>query len=333
MTASGRIIGSVPASAGSGAETDDVELPRGELTALLYACTRDHVDYVFDDSIETLAHDDAGVKVTLRSGRAATYEIVIGADGLHSNTRRLAFGPEEQFHRYLGHCFVGFSVPNRFGFDHEAVLINSPGRMAALYAAGSKPELHALLAFRRAMPSRRELDDPEFQLRSVREAFVDPVGPVGWLLERMETASELFYDTLSQIVMPAWSRGRVALVGDAAAAPSFLSGEGTSLALVGGYVLAAELAATGGDHDRALWAYQARLTDYVRRNQALAHTARRLMIPASRAELAVRNLGLRLVPVLTRTGLLDRPRRDAATAVELPALEGTGPPANPARPR
>ena len=318
-TPTGRRIASVPTPSAADADGHgDVELPRGELGALLYEATRHDVEYRFDDSIRNLTQSPTGVTVEFSRGRSEEYDLVVGADGLHSNTRRLVFGPEEPFHRYLGHCFAGFSVPNRFGLDHEVVLTNTPGTMTALYAAGPRPELHALLAFRRASPSRSELADPEFGLRAVREAFAGAQGRTGWLVAEAATADDLFFDTLSQIVMPRWGRGRLALVGDAAAAPSFLSGEGTSLAIVGGYVLAAEIAAAAGDVPRASAAYETRMGDFVRRNQALAHTARRLMLPGSRAELGLRNIGLRFVPLLARSGALDRPVRRAADSVRLP---------------
>jgi 2-polyprenyl-6-methoxyphenol hydroxylase-like FAD-dependent oxidoreductase len=316
---SGKLIAAIPADAGP--DSTELELPRGELTALLYEATRDQVEYRFDDSITALEQQPERVLVQFQSGTVAGYDVVVGADGLHSNTRRLAFGPEEQFHRYLGHCFAGYSVPNLFGFDHEAVLANTPGTMAALYAAGSRPELHALLAFRSPLPTRAELADRQFQLDAVDRAFDGAPGRTAWLLDRMKSADDIFFDTLSQIVMPSWSSGRVTLVGDAAAAPSFLSGEGTSLALVGGYVLAAELAGARGDHQRAMLAYQDRLRDYVRRNQSLAFTSRRLMLPATRTELALRNVGLRLFPLLRRLGGFDRSLQKAASAVELPDLD------------
>ncbi len=320
---SDRTIAVVPSTSGASQENADLELrdlelPRGELTELLYRATAEAVEYVFDDSIAEL--DDVGgvVEVRFRSGRMATYDLVVGADGLHSNTRRLVFGPEQQFHRYLGHCYLGFSVPNRYGLDHEAVLANAPGRMAALYAAGNRPQLHALLAIRCPQPSRAELADPAFGTGIVREAFDDDSDRSRWLTEQLELADDPFFDTVSQIVMPDWSRGRVTLIGDAAAAPSFLSGEGTSLALVGGYALAAELAAAGGDVAQATRAYHDRLRDYVRRNQAIVSTSRRLLLPDTRVELALRNAVLRLTPLLVRLGVFDRAIGPAANAVELP---------------
>lgn len=320
MHPDGRRIATVKAPTGARDPADadiDIEVPRGDLTALLYEATRNRVDYLFDDSIATLDQHPGGIDIAFRSGRTGTYDLVIGADGLHSNTRRLAFGPEEQFHHYLGHCFAGFSVPNRFGLDHEVVLINTPGTMAALYAAGSRPDLHALLAFRSPLPSRAELADRNFQIHALTRAFAHQGERTDWLLAQLVDAPDLFFDTLSQIRMPAWSRRRVALVGDAGYAPSFLSGEGTSLALVGGYTLAAELAATE-DQVAGLTAYEARLRDYVARNQALPATGRRLMLPGTRVELLVRDLGLRVAPLLSRLGLLDRAVPRAATAVQLP---------------
>ena len=315
-----RTIAAVPSASGAPPDNADLELPRGELTELLHRATADAVEYVFDDSIAELDDRGRAVEVRFRSGRTGTYDLVVGADGVHSGTRRLVFGPEDQFHRYLGHCYLGFSVPNRYGLDHEAVLANAPGRMAALYAAGDRPDLHALLAVRCPQPTRAELADPAFAAALFREAFDDDSDRSRWLIEQLELADDPFFDTVSQIVMPDWSRGRVTLVGDAAAAPSFLSGEGTSLALVGGYVLACELVASGGDVAAATRAYRERLRDYVRRNQAIVSTSRRLLIPGTRVELAVRNSVLRLTPLLVRLGVFDRAIGPAANAVELPAV-------------
>ncbi|GAA3621842.1 FAD-dependent monooxygenase [Microlunatus ginsengisoli] len=315
---SGRRIASIPAPAefGPSGPTADLELPRGELTALLFEASRDHAEYVFGDSIAALQQDGAAVQVTFESGRQGAYDLVVGADGVHSNTRRLAFGPEEAYHRYLGHSFIGFSVPNTYGLDREVVLANSPGALAALYAAGSRPDLHVLLAFRTRLPERAELADRSYQRRAARAAFARGGSWTDRLLDALDEAEDLYVDTVSQIVMPTWHRGHVALIGDAAAAPSFLSGEGTSLAIVGAYVLAAELGAS--DPGSAMLGYERRLRDYVRRNQALASTSRRFLIPATRAELVLRDCGLRLGPLLIRSGLLDRALRTAANAVELP---------------
>src|SRR5262249_17902948 len=125
----------------------DVELPRGRLASLLYDATRDAVEYVFDDSISGLEQAEDGVRVTFHRGAPRTFGLVVGADGLTSNVRGLAFGADAQFHRYLGHYFAGFSVDNDFGLDSEVVMYNRPGRLAALYAVRNQPRPNALLAF------------------------------------------------------------------------------------------------------------------------------------------------------------------------------------------
>jgi 2-polyprenyl-6-methoxyphenol hydroxylase-like FAD-dependent oxidoreductase len=288
----------------------DLELPRGDLTSMLYAQTRDDVEYVFGESIAALAPHGDKVDVGFASGGSRTFDYVVGADGLHSNTRRLAFGPESDYHRYLGYCFAGFTAPNP-GLAHEAVLQNVPGRLAALYAVGEQPWVHALLAFASPQPARGQ--GAEQVREQVAGAFAGLGGETPRLLEALRDADDLYFDTVSQIRMPSWVNGRIVLIGDAAYAPSFLSGQGTSLALAGAYVLAGELA--GGTPE----AYEAKLRDYVRRNQALADGGGTAILPATRARLWARNQAFRLLPLLARTNLAGRAERRAANALSLPA--------------
>lgn len=277
----------------------DLELPRGRLTELLYEQTRDDVEYVFGDSIAGLEQNPDGVRVTFRSGAERTFGLVIGTDGLHSNVRGQVFGPEKPFHRYLGHYFMGFSMPDRLGLDSEVVMHNSPGRMAAAYAVRGMDHLNVLLAF--AVPEQRyERMDTEQQLEAVERAFAHDGWEVPRLLRAMREADDLFFDSVSQIRMPAWFRGRVALAGDAAYAPSFLSGQGTSLAVVGAYVLAGELSRAGGDHRVAFPTYESVLRPFVAANQKLALRGSGAMIPKSRAGLWSRNRALGLVPLLDK---------------------------------
>lgn len=111
-----------PEAATGGTHGRDVELRRGDLAGALYDAVRDDVEFVFGDSIASLADHDHGVDVTFHSGRERTFDLVVGADGLHSATRALTFGPEEQFHHYLGYCFAGFTMPNHLDLSHEGVI-------------------------------------------------------------------------------------------------------------------------------------------------------------------------------------------------------------------
>ena len=284
-------------------EGQDLEVPRGELTRVLYERTREDVEYMFDDSITAIDERPDGAHVTFRRGAPRTVDLVIGADGLHSNVRGLVFGPERDFRRDLGFHFAGFTMDDGMGLDREALFHNTPGRIAGWYAVGGQARSTAFLAF--ASPTELPFDphDLDQQRGLVAAAFAG----VGWEVPRMlaalRTADDLFFDSVSQIRMPRWASGRVALVGDAAYAPSFLSGQGTSMALVGAYVLAGELAAARGDHRVAFAAYERELRPFVERNQELAGTGTFLLIPATRMQAWLRD---RLVGAMSRLGPLAR---------------------------
>ncbi|MFC5061368.1 FAD-dependent monooxygenase [Actinomycetospora atypica] len=278
-----------------------VELPRGDLTAVLWEATRDDVEYVFDDCVVGLDDRPDGVHVAFRDGAPRVFDLVIGADGLHSGVRALTFGPEAPFRRDLDACYAAFTVPETFGLEREAVMMNVPGRSATLYAVRDQAPT-AILSFSGPTPTV-DHRDTEGQRRLVEHVF----GGIGWrvpeLLVRMRTAEDFYFDTVSQIRMPSWTRGRVGLVGDAAYAPSFRSGQGTSIATVGAYVLAAEIAARPDDAAAALPAYEARMRDFVTRNQELATSGARVVSPATPLQLHTRNALFRLAPLLTRFGV------------------------------
>lgn len=320
----GEPVGAVDAEAVGGSHAErDLELRRGDLTDALYRRSADDVEYLFSDSIASLDDHAGGVDVTFESEVERTFDIVVGADGLHSNVRRLAFGPESAYTHHLGWCFVGFTAKNRPGLSHEVLCANSPGRMAALYAVRDSPALHALLAFARPAPTRDELRTLQADPTVVGEPFAGIGGHVPWMLTELDGADDVFADAVSQVRMPTWSTGRVTVVGDAGYAASFRTGQGTSLAVVGAYVLAS-LLATESDHVAAFRAYDERMASFVKKNQALAKGASPVM-PETARQLWVRNQLLRALPVLNRlrvTNLLGREVRRAATAIELPLLPG-----------
>ncbi|BCY10616.1 FAD-dependent monooxygenase [Actinoplanes sp. L3-i22] len=328
----GKVAGRVSAEQLTGGTAGrDLELPRGRLTTILTAAIRDDVEWIFNDSIADLDDHGTGVAVTFASGRTGSYDIVAGADGLHSNTRKLVFGPEDQFNRYLGYCFAGFTIPNDLGLSHEGLTWSAPGRMAAIYAPGCTDTLHGFLMTRRPQPPLAELGDAAAQRALMAEVFAGDGWLVPKLLDGMRAADDVFFDVTSQIHLPSWSRGRVVLTGDAAHAPSFFSGQGTSIALVGAYLLAGELA-TATDHTAAFAAYEQKTRPFVRMNQALADTGGTTLAPSTARALWLRNnVLLKLAPLLARTGLLGRSARRAATALTLPDYPVPAP--HPARSR
>jgi len=294
----GSVIASVkPDVVVRGVEGRDIEIPRGDLTEILYAAVRDDVEFRFNDSIESLDQHSTGVDVTFRSGTQRTFDLVVGADGLHSNTRRLAFGPETQFHRYLGYCFAGFTMPNERGLSHEGLAWSRPGRGAALYATGDSENVHGFLSFSREEPPFDAFRDPEAQRELVASVFADDGWEIPRMVAAMRSAGDLFFDVISQIRMPRWSTGRVALVGDAAYAPSFLTGQGTSLGLAGAYMLAGALA-TGADHEAAFAAFESGTRPFVEMNQDLVGEGDSTLFPRTAEALAKRNEMLRSLDTL-----------------------------------
>ncbi|WP_211267099.1 FAD-dependent monooxygenase [Nonomuraea candida] len=155
---------------------DDLEIRRGDLTQILYDAVRDSVAFEFNDSIATLDDRSDGIEVTFRSGTRRTFDVVVGADGLHSNTRRLILGPEEGFHHYLGACFAGFTLPNHLGLTSEGLLWNAPGRSAALYAVGSGQNVFGLLTFRRSDPPFDAFRNPDVQRALLAATFRTTAG-------------------------------------------------------------------------------------------------------------------------------------------------------------
>lgn len=315
LGADGHEVASLGASeAGGTTEGQDLEVARGELTAALHAVVPGDVEFLFTDAIATLEQDEDGVDVTFRSGQRRRFDLVIGADGMHSHTRQLVLGPEEQFHRHLGFTFAVFTMPNLLGLSREVMVWNTPGRAAALYATGDAgDDLHAFLNFHGAAPSREVVRDPQAQQELISAVYADAGWEVPTILQAMQGADDVFFDTVGQIRIPRWSTGRVALVGDAAYAPSLLTGQGTSLALVGAYMLADALAKES-DHDAAFRAYERDTRDFVTQNQAIVDTDGSSFFPITADALARRDGVLR-----GRDRMPPATGRAAYTALTLPS--------------
>lgn len=304
----GEVTSVNPQAVTGGVDGHDVEVRRGDLAEILYGATRDDVEYVFDDSIEALTEHENGVDVTFRSGARRGFDLVVGADGLHSRTRDLVFGPEHQYHRYLGYCFAGFTMPNELGLSREGIIWNAPGRGAALYAVKGSEKVHGFLVAARPEPPYEVLRDPQAQRDLIATTFARDGWEIPAMIGAMREADDLFFDTVSQIHLPRWSSGRIGLVGDAAYAPSFLTGQGSSLALVGAYMLARSLATTA-----AFDAYEKETREFVELNQAQVGVGEAALFPVTAEALARRDSRLRgLTTLPTETG------RPAHTALVLP---------------
>ncbi|ABY24564.1 salicylate hydroxylase [Renibacterium salmoninarum ATCC 33209] len=263
----------------TGGESDspDVEILRDELAQLIFDASAD-IEYIFGDSISALAEHEKGVTVSFESGLIREFDLVIGADGLHSRTRSLTFGPGAEFFTPL-HTHLGiFSTPNVLNLDHWQVIQQlfdpadpEAGTMGIFYSARGNSAVRAMLGFGGQLPDDFDYRNTDQQKSLVRAAF----SKLGWvipeILDAMEEASDFYFDSVGQIHLDRWHRGRIALVGDAAYCPSPLSGQGTSVALVGAFVLAGELAKHNA-HQDAFVAYESELREWVSKNQALILT-------------------------------------------------------------
>ncbi|MGH4007900.1 MAG: FAD-dependent monooxygenase [Pseudonocardiaceae bacterium] len=259
----------------------EIEILRGDLSEVFYAATKDTTEYLFGDRIEALHQHADGVTVRFVGGDERRFDVVIGADGLHSGVRALAFGPEAQFVRHLGHYASFYTVPNVLGLDRWALSYSEPGRMAGVRAIHDNADLMAFLSFRSG-PLDYDHRDVNAQKAILRERFAGGRWRIPWLVEQLDAAPDFYFDAIAQVQLDRWSDGRVALLGDAAFCPSPLSGQGTSLAIVGAYVLAGELACRPADPPAALGAYERAMRGFVAANQRLGRLGAERVTPPTR---------------------------------------------------
>ncbi|WP_061289570.1 FAD-dependent monooxygenase [Herbidospora cretacea] len=320
VDAAGRQLAGMDAQLFGGREGDDVEIMRGDLARILHDATRDDVEYLFDDSVTALEETADGVRVTFENGPARTFDLVVGADGLHSNVRALAFGEESAYLHDLGHYISICTVPNHLGLDRTEMMHPAPGRSAGMYSTGRSADAKAMFLFS-SEPLGYDRRDVARQRELVAGAFAGQGWEVPRLLDAMGEAPDFYLDSISQVRMDRWSSGRVVLVGDAAYGPSPASGQGTSLALVGAYVLAGSLAAAAGDHEAAFAAYESDMRHFVEENQKLAASNLKGMVLKSAGQIRFQMFMLRLMPRLPgRNRMIRRvtePIRRAATAITL----------------
>jgi 2-polyprenyl-6-methoxyphenol hydroxylase-like FAD-dependent oxidoreductase len=295
-------------------DPSSVEIMRGDLVALLREVT--DVEILFGDSIRGLEQDDDGVTVAFEKAPARRFDLVAGADGMHSHVRRLAFGPEDEFVRHKDHYFAFANADAALGEDRWVTMFNTPGRMAGIYRSGNHAQAKAYLAFRSA-PLNYDHRDPSVHKRLVSDAFRDQTS---WrtreLLDSALADPDFYFDACAQVQMTSWSAGRVVLTGDAAWCPSPVAGAGASLALVGAYSLAGELAAAGGDYRSAFNRYDAALRPLVAARQQIGPNIR-LMLPRTEIGRRVRNTLVRL-PLLKAASAMEgrAQRRNARPLTE-----------------
>ena len=317
VDADGRRVASMPAEIFAG----DVEILRGDLGQILYQATRDGTEYLFGDTITGLDQRAEGVHVTFSRAEPRMFDLVIGADGLHSAVRRLAFPDVAGARQDLGLYVSIFSVDGSFGLDHSGLLYSVPGRTAAVFSARQTGRAVAQFFFA-GPPVDYDYRDAAQQQKIVAGAFAGMGWHVPELLAQMAGAADFYFDSISQIRLDRWSAGRVALIGDAgyAAGPG---GNGTGTAVVAAYVLAGELAAARGDYGTAFGRYERLLRPYVARGQKQAGGGLKFLAPPTAKLIRQRDRFFRMLPYLPARGLIRHLSTRTATAIRLPEYSGT----------
>ncbi|MEM8574656.1 MAG: FAD-dependent monooxygenase [Pseudomonadota bacterium] len=264
-----------------------VYLRRPDLVRILYdRATELGVEFRFGTEIAELRELNDHVDVTFDNGGRGEFALVFGADGVHSGVRRLMFGDESQFARFLGAYVAAFHIE-----DHDlpvrrtAQIHEEPNRVAFYYPLGER-KLDATFVFR-----LDEVDVPaDQQLTFVRRAFKG----AGWigeaLLDSYKGSAPLYFDTLTQIAIPRWSRGRVTLLGDACGCLTLLAGQGSHMAMAGAYILAQELQRYDGNHAAAFTAYEAMMKPEIASRQEDAAAFAKIFIPTAQSKPWLRHL-------------------------------------------
>jgi 2-polyprenyl-6-methoxyphenol hydroxylase-like FAD-dependent oxidoreductase len=301
VNASGKKVARMGLGAFQGGAGDlEVEIPRAELASILLTAARDGVEFLWGDTITGLANHDEGVDVTFETSPARRFDIVVGADGLHSVVRHLTFGAESGFIRHMGMYVATLRIDEPFGSEHEVIIYNTPGRAVSVHPTRG----HAIAAFifRHGQVQHMDHRDTGMHKRLIAEAFTGAGWRVPELLDRIMDSDDLYFDAVSQVQLPRWSQQRTAVVGDAASCLS-LFGDGSTLAMAGAYRLA---------HELAQWADCAELLPekafarYEKAHRALVapklngyRLGAAMVLPATKAGILTRNTIARAMPAVS----------------------------------
>lgn len=259
---------------GTRLEGIDLEIMRGTLCLIMKEALGE-IDSIFGDSIAYVADSADGVYVEFEKNKPRTFDIVIGADGLHSTVRRLVFGDESNFSQEFGVYVSVFSIPNFLAETDCEIEHHSFRKFVNIYRDPKDTNAKVAIAFAVDQPFHSR--DPNEQKKLIEKVFANSGWKMPQILKTMKNSPDFFFDSMTQVHMPHWSKGRIALVGDAAYSATPMSGQGTSIAIAGAYVLAGELADARGETHLAFSHYEKLMRPFVEQNQALAKMSASIM--------------------------------------------------------
>jgi 2-polyprenyl-6-methoxyphenol hydroxylase-like FAD-dependent oxidoreductase len=275
---------------------------RGELERLLHTTVADHVPVRFGASVASFDQDERQVHVRFADGTSGDFDLLVGADGLHSHVRQLAFGDESQFTRFLGYYTAAFILGEPLGPRDAFTTLSARERQVSIYPIPVDRTATFLIH-----KAHRVLEhiSPDVAREELQTAY----GDLGWvvpeLLQRAQDVPDLYFDSVSQVVMPSWSAGRLTLVGDACGCVSLVAGQGASMAMAGAYILARELA-SGDDVAAALARYERLVRLVVEQKQRAGKRFARWVVPDTSLRVSFQAFSLRaagwpvLAPVIKR---------------------------------
>ena len=246
---------------------EDVEIIRGDLVEILIDAI-EGVPCHFNQLIDSIKQSDDDVEVQFKDGRTEHYDLVIGADGMHSTTRRMVFDKDEYKLTNLGAYFSVFSIPNYLNLNHTEVQCEANQKLISI-TSDKNPKMAEVAFSFRVQNVLNNIRDENEQQQFLRDTFQDFGWETSKILELMSGSDDFYFDSVTQVKMKSWTKGRVALLGDAGYCASPISGQGNNLALVGAYIFAGELKQAGGNYHRAFNRYNELLHPFVEANQKL----------------------------------------------------------------
>lgn len=270
-------------------------LLRSDLSKIIYNHLEKDVEIIFGDSIRNIEQSPTNITITFRSGKIRDFHLVVGADGLHSVVRNLVFGDESQFEKFFGYYTSSYTITDSMTDSNAFQMYNTPYKQAAIYSMDKNKTTTTFFIF----TSSQKIQFPHHDIEAQKQILRNQFEAAGWrcpeLLAKIDTAPDFYFDVVSQIQMNHWSKDRVTLVGDACYCPSLLSGQGSTLAMVGAYILAGELKEANGNYKIAFERYENIFKPFIGDKQKTAQGFAKSFVPRSGFGIWVRNIGIKLM--------------------------------------